>query len=42
MAEQYHRFGTWGAILGPLVVRLWLEAVAIRGEVTRVTLRSLD
>ena len=35
-------FGTWGAILGPLVVRLWLEAVAIRGAVTRITLRSLD
>lgn len=25
-------FGTWGAILGPLLVRLWLEALALHGE----------
>ena len=25
-------FGTWGALLGPLVVRLWLEALALHGE----------
>jgi predicted PurR-regulated permease PerM len=25
-------FGAWGAILGPLVVRLWMEAVAVRRE----------
>lgn len=25
-------FGTWGALLGPLVVRLWLEALSIRRE----------
>jgi predicted PurR-regulated permease PerM len=25
-------FGTWGAVLGPLVVRLWLEALALHGE----------
>jgi len=25
-------FGTWGAILGPLVVRLWMEALALQGE----------
>ncbi len=24
--------GTWGALLGPLVVRLWMEAVEIRSE----------
>jgi predicted PurR-regulated permease PerM len=30
-------FGTWGAILGPLVVRMWLEALAIRGEATHVS-----
>jgi len=27
-------FGTWGAILGPLIVRLWMEAVALRQEAT--------
>jgi predicted PurR-regulated permease PerM len=25
-------FGTWGAILGPLIVRLWIEALAMRSE----------
>lgn len=25
-------FGTWGAILGPLLVRLWMEAMALRSE----------
>ena len=25
-------FGTWGAILGPLIFRLWMEAVALRQE----------
>ncbi len=25
-------FGTWGAILGPLVVRLWMEALELRRE----------
>ncbi len=30
-------FGTWGAILGPLVVRLWLEALALRREAASVT-----
>lgn len=25
-------FGTWGALLGPLLVRLWLEALAIQSE----------
>jgi predicted PurR-regulated permease PerM len=25
-------FGTWGALLGPLVVRLWLEALALHSE----------
>jgi predicted PurR-regulated permease PerM len=25
-------FGTWGALLGPLVLRLWLEALAIDRE----------
>jgi predicted PurR-regulated permease PerM len=28
-------FGTWGAVLGPLVVRLWLEALALQREATR-------
>ena len=30
-------FGTWGAILGPLIVRLWLEALALRSEATNAT-----
>lgn len=25
-------FGTWGAILGPLIVRLWLEALTLQKE----------
>jgi predicted PurR-regulated permease PerM len=25
-------FGAWGALLGPLIVRLWMEAVALRRE----------
>jgi predicted PurR-regulated permease PerM len=25
-------FGTWGAILGPLIVRLWIEALVLRRE----------
>jgi predicted PurR-regulated permease PerM len=25
-------FGTWGAILGPLIVRLWLEALTLQNE----------
>lgn len=25
-------FGAWGAILGPLIVRLWLEAIALFGQ----------
>jgi predicted PurR-regulated permease PerM len=25
-------FGAWGAILGPLVIRLWIEALALQGE----------
>jgi predicted PurR-regulated permease PerM len=25
-------FGTWGAILGPLIVRLWMEALTLRRE----------
>lgn len=25
-------FGTWGALLGPLAVRLWLEALSLQGE----------
>ncbi|MBL8685005.1 MAG: AI-2E family transporter [Myxococcales bacterium] len=25
-------FGAWGALLGPLIVRLWIEAVAMRRE----------
>jgi predicted PurR-regulated permease PerM len=33
-------FGTWGAILGPLVVRLWLEALALRREATSVAQSS--
>jgi len=28
-------FGAWGAILGPLVIRLWMEALAIQGETNR-------
>jgi predicted PurR-regulated permease PerM len=27
-------FGAWGALLGPLVVRLWLEALALQREAT--------
>lgn len=29
-------FGTWGAILGPLIVRLWLEAIGLN-DATRAT-----
>jgi predicted PurR-regulated permease PerM len=30
-------FGTWGALLGPLIVRLWLEALALDGELRAST-----
>jgi predicted PurR-regulated permease PerM len=33
-------FGTWGAILGPLLVRLWLEAIALGQDATRGTEHS--
>lgn len=33
-------FGTWGAILGPLIVRLWLEALAIRSDAASATEQS--
>lgn len=28
-------FGAWGAALGPLIVRLWLQALALQGEADR-------
>lgn len=35
-------FGAWGALLGPLIVRLWLEAMTLQSEVnaTRAARRS--
>jgi predicted PurR-regulated permease PerM len=28
-------FGAWGAVLGPLIVRLWIEALALQSEADR-------
>jgi predicted PurR-regulated permease PerM len=28
-------FGAWGAVLGPLVIRLWIEALALQSEASR-------
>jgi len=30
-------FGAWGAILGPLIVRLWIEALALQGQADQAT-----
>jgi hypothetical protein len=35
-------FGTWGALLGPLVLRLWLEALAIDRELRASDAVSTD
>jgi hypothetical protein len=34
-------FGTWGAILGPLIVRLLMEALVLRSETVGATNASL-
>ncbi len=33
-------FGAWGAILGPLIVRLWIEALAVQSDALRATSAS--